>query len=294
MRRLRRSWDLKRSRIWKTDAFSGKIRKIYKMRKKGRKKKNRNVAGLAELYAHRGYHDKPEIPENSMAAFRRAIEYGLPTEIDVHLIADGSLVVFHDDDLERETGVKGTIEDYDLSNLRKLRLEGTDEVIPTFDEVLDLYEDTGLQLLIELKVVRGNHRALTEAVCRRLDSYKGPFALQSFDPRVLIDVRKFRPGITRGQLAKNFHKASEGLPFYQVALLSNMALNILAKPDFISYKFLDRDNRVLRRSVDKKGTAEASWTIRTPRAFRAALNAGCVPIFEQIEPEDLAALRRDR
>ena len=106
---------------------------------------------LAKHYAHRGYHVKPQIPENSMAAFRRAVEYGLGSEFDVHLIADGSLVIFHDEKLERQTGVKGEIEDYDITNLRKLRLEGTDEMIPTFDEVLDLYEDTGLPLLIELK-----------------------------------------------------------------------------------------------------------------------------------------------
>ena len=253
-------------------------------------KKTRERLGLAPMYAHRGYHDKPAIPENSMAAFRRAIKFGLPTEIDVHLIADGSLVVFHDDDLERETGVKGIIEDYDLSNLRKLRLEGTDEVIPTFDEVLDLYEDTGLALLIELKVNRGNYRELSRAVAKRLDSYKGPFAVQSFDPRVLVEFKKIRPDVVRGQLAKDFRKSTEGLPFYQIPILTDLMFNALSKPDFISYKFRDRDNRALRRSVDKKGTPEASWTIRTAKAFRAAERAGCIPIFEKIDPEELKEL----
>ena len=239
------------------------------------------------MYAHRGYHDKPAIPENSMAAFRRAIEYGLPTEIDVHLIADGSLVVFHDEELERETGVKGIIEDYDLSNLRKLRLEGTEEQIPTFDEVLGLYEGTGLPLLIELKVNRGNHVPLTKAVAERLDSYSGPFAVQSFDPRVLLELRKIRPHFTRGQLSKNFFRSREGLPGYQAALLTWMALNRLTKPDFVAYKFMDRDNRALRRAVDKKGRTEASWTIRSAKALKAAVKAGCIPIFEKIGPEDL-------
>lgn len=247
-------------------------------------KRNRN---LADKYAHRGYHDKPEIPENSMAAFRRAIKYGLPTEIDVHLIADGSLVVFHDEELERETGVKGIIEDYDLSNLRKLRLEGTDEVIPTFDEVLELYENTGLPLLIELKVNRGNHAPLTKAVAERLDSYKGPFAVQSFDPRVLMDLKKIRPDFTRGQLSKNFFKSTEGLSKYKVILLTNLMLNRLTEPDFVAYKFKDRDNRALRRFIDKKGSTEASWTIRSAKALKAAVEAGCIPIFEKIEPEDL-------
>ena len=248
---------------------------------------NNRRNNLADMYAHRGYHDKPEIPENSMAAFRRAIEYGLPTEIDVHRIADGSLVIFHDDDLERETGVKGVIEDYDITNLRRLRLEGTDEMIPTFDEVLELYEDTGLPLLIELKVNRGNHNALTRAVAERLDSYSGPFALQSFDPRVLLALKKIRPQFTRGQLAQDFHKKKEGLALYQAVFLTNMWLDILTKPDFIAYKYRDRKNKALRRSVDKKGQTEASWTIRTPKALKAALKAGCIPIFEKIEPEDL-------
>lgn len=258
-------------------------------------KKNRTIkTGLAERYAHRGYHDKPAIPENSIPAFKRAIEYGLPTEIDVHLIADGSLVVFHDDDLERVTGVKGAIEDYDLKKLKELRLEGTDEQIPTFDEVLALYEDTGLPLLIELKVVRRNYKELAKAVCYRLGRYKGPFALQSFDPRALVQVRKLRPDFMRGQLSKNFFKSTEGLPFYQVALLTNLAMNLFARPDFISYKFKDRSNKVLRRNVDRKGLSEASWTIRSKAAYDAAVRAGCIPIFEKIEPEDLGLTKKNK
>ena len=164
---------------------------------------------------------------------------------------------------------------------------GTVEVIPTFDEVLDLYEGTGLPLLIELKVNRGNHAALAKAVAERLDSYTGPFAVQSFDPRVLLEFKRIRPDFTRGQLAQNFYKKTEGLPFYQVAILTNMGMNRLTKPDFISYKYKDRDNRALRRRVDKKGMTEASWTIRSAKALRAAVKAGCIPIFEKISPEDL-------
>ena len=55
-------------------------------------------------YAHRGFHDKPQVPENSLAAFRRAIERGFGAELDVHLTKDGKLVVFHDSTLQRCTG----------------------------------------------------------------------------------------------------------------------------------------------------------------------------------------------
>ena len=270
MRPLRRKKGSKRLRIWKN-----------KMKASKRKYK------LAECYAHRGYHDKPQTPENSMAAFRRAVEYGLPSEFDVHLIADGSLVIFHDDDLERQTGVRGSIEAYDLSNLRKLRLEGTDEMIPTFDEVLDLYEDTGLPLLIELKCVKSNHKALAKAVAERLDRYKGEYVIESFDPRVLIEYRKLRPDVIRGQLSQDFFKKREGLPFYQAVLLTNLMLNILTKPDFIAYKFTDRENRALRSLIGRKGYDEVSWTIRTAKAFRTALRDGSVPVFENLTPEEL-------
>ncbi len=245
---------------------------------------------LANHYAHRGYHDKPRIPENSMAAFRRAVEYGLPSEFDVHLIADGSLVVFHDDNLERQTGVKGSIEAYDITNLRKLRLEGSDEVIPTFDEVLALYEDTGLPLLIELKSVKGNYRKLAEAVCRRLDSYKGSFVLESFDPRAMMAVRKIRPDFIRGQLVQDFLKTPENLPFYQVVLLTNLFFNIMVKPDFIANRIGDRRRPALRHAVEKEGRPEATWTVRNAEDYRKTVAAGRVPIFEQISPEELKEL----
>jgi len=244
-------------------------------------------AGLAPMYAHRGYHDKPQIPENSLPAFIRAREHGFPVEFDVHMIADGSLVIFHDDNLRRQTGVEGNIVDYDITNLRKLRLEGTDEVIPTFDEVLDVFEGTGIPLLIELKVDRGNYKELAKSVCRRLDSYNGDFVIESFDPRALMTVRSFRPEIRRGQLAQNFYKHPEGLPAYQVGVLTNMMFNAFVNPDFVAYRFEDRDNKALRRTVDKKGVKEAAWTIRSPKQYKAAVKAGCTAIFEKFDPTEV-------
>ena len=240
---------------------------------------------LAERYAHRGFHDKPAIPENSMAAFRRAVEHGFPAEFDVHLTADGNLVVFHDDDLERETGVSGKIEECSLSELKELRLEGTEEPIPTFDEVLDIFENTGLPLLIELKAAGGNHKSLADAVCRRLDTYRGEFVIESFDPRALMAVRKIRPEFIRGQLAQNFFRNREGLPFYQAVILTNLLFNALVKPDFIAYRFEDRKYGALRRAVDRKGRAEASWTITDPADYKEAVRNGAVPIFEQFDPD---------
>ena len=123
--------------------------------------------------------------------------------------------------------------------LENYRLEGTDERIPLFDEVLALFENT-TPLIIELKAANGNHFALSKAVCERLDSYKGVFCIESFDPMVVADVRELRPGICRGQLAENFLKDKGALDPVRSVLATGLIGNALAKPDFIAFKFEDR------------------------------------------------------
>ena len=235
-------------------------------------------------YAHRGYHDKPQIPENSLPAFRRAIERGWGAELDVHLLADGTLAVFHDSDLKRCTGVEGTLEDLDAAELAKLRLEGTDEHVPLFDEVLELFEGKA-PLIIELTTYKGNHRVLSEAVCKRLDRYYGLFCIESFDPRAVADVKELRPAICRGQLASDFIKDPEDLPMYQRIILTNLLLNVKARPDFIAYKFEDRFNRANQRAIGKLGLQEVSWTIRSKLDLQVVETAGAIPIFEKFDPE---------
>lgn len=239
---------------------------------------------LAKHYAHRGFHDKPAVPENSLAAFSRAASHGYPVEFDVHLIADGSLVVFHDDDMERETGVPGLLDDMTLERLSALRLEGTDEKIPTFDEVLSVFEDTGLPLLIELKPSRGNHKELADKVCERLSGYRGEYVLESFDPRALLEVRKVAPDTCVGQLAQDFIKKRDGVKLYQAVILKYMMYNVLVRPDFIAYRFPDIGCRPAKSAI-KRGVPFAVWTIDTPRDYRYAIEHGLVPIFERFEPK---------
>ena len=68
-------------------------------------------------YAHRGYHDQPQIPENSMAAFRRAVAYHYGAELDVHLMRDGHLAVIHDASLKRTAGAEVLVEDLTAEEL---------------------------------------------------------------------------------------------------------------------------------------------------------------------------------
>jgi len=130
----------------------------------------RNPAWLtARPYAHRGYHHDAQHPENSLAAFLAAAEAGLGVELDVRLTSDGQLVVFHDGSLERMTGDRRQVADVDLSDLRRLRLLGSDERVPTLREALDAVGGR-VPLLIEIKS-RGHAGLLEERVAEELSRY---------------------------------------------------------------------------------------------------------------------------
>ena len=98
----------------------------------GKRDAGQRAPFMGRNFAHRGLHriDK-SVPENSIPAFEHAARIGYGIELDVHITADGELVVFHDDELKRVCGVEGRLEDFTLGQLRALRLCGTDKAIPT-------------------------------------------------------------------------------------------------------------------------------------------------------------------
>lgn len=234
-------------------------------------------------YAHRGLHDHSK-PENSMAAFRSALQHGYGIELDVHLMKDGNLAVIHDSKLKRTTGQEGCIEDLETQDLWHYPLEGSSQIIPTFKEVLDLYNGQA-PLIVELKVERNNQAKLCEAACNMLDNYKGLYCLESFDPRAVNWLKKNRPDLLRGQLTENFFKTeSTVLPWYLKLCLTCQMFNFLNRPDFVAYKFADRKR--LSNTLVKKlwGAGRVTWTIKNQEDFDTAKKEGWIPIFEDFTP----------
>ena len=243
--------------------------------------------GLAELrgwnYAHRGLHGEG-VPENSLAAFRAAVEHGYGAELDVHLLKDGGLAVIHDSMLERTTGKPGKVEELTTADLVNYPLEGTDETIPTFQEVLEVFAGK-TPLIIELKPEGGNHAALCEAACKAMEGYEGIWCMESFDPRCVLWLKQNRPDIIRGQLAENSLKYSENkLPLPLKVVLSFHLENFLCKPDFIAYDFPTRknwSNTICRKLWKQESVA---WTLRSPEDHKTAVDEGWIPIFEHYQP----------
>ena len=233
-------------------------------------------------YAHRGLHGKG-IPENSMAAFRAALDHGFGIEFDLHLLKDGNIAVIHDSLLKRTTGAEGRIEDLTTEDLKNYRLEGTEETIPTFRELLDLYAGKA-PLIVELKPVNGNHAKLAETVCNMLQDYPGTYCIESFDPRCVAWLKKNRPQIIRGQLSENFFRSDPKMSLPLKLMLSTLVDNLVTRPDFVAYKFADRKNLsgfLCRKLFRLQGV---SWTLRSKEEYDIAVKEGWLPIFENFIP----------
>lgn len=242
-------------------------------------------------FAHRGWHNGPEAPENSLAAFARAADAGFGIELDVHLLADGSLAILHDSDLKRMCGREGVIEDLTAGDLPQMKLSGGEQHIPLLADVLALVGGR-VPLIIELKTFRGNSAPLCEAVCRMLDDYPGVYCIESFDPKAVLWLRRNRPGIVRGQLSCNFFKTDADLSPFLKWVGTHMLFNLLTRPDFVAYRFEDRKNHSNQIARRLWRLAGASWTIRTPAQLTAALTEGYWPIFEGFDPRRCARPNR--
>lgn len=232
------------------------------------------------MFAHRGYHNKEKfIPENSMAAFRAAVARGYGIELDIHITKDGKLAVFHDDTLERMCQEPGGVESYTLEELRRFHLLNTTERIPELTEVLT-YVDGRVPLLIELKIP-GRNLAVCGASYKVLKEYRGRFMVQSFNTMGLYWYRKNAPEILRGQLSSNLTKSEEKEPYLLRFLIKYLFLNLLGRPDFISYKLKDLPNFNVSLCRVLFKTPVAVWTLRTENALEQGRTKYNMCIFEK-------------
>lgn len=235
-------------------------------------------------YAHRGLHDnKGEAPENSMPAFRKAVEAGYGIEFDVQLTKDRIPVVFHDETLSRVCGVDGKVRDYTYEELQRFRLCKSEEKIPLLKDVLRLVNGK-VPLIIEIKI----HEKASE-VCETADrlirEYKGVYCIESFHPLALLWYRRHRKQVIRGQLSSCFHTEQRRERLYE-ALAHYLLYNFIAKPDFIAYDhhYKNNSSRRICRYVYK--ALSVAWTIRSKEELEASREDFDLFIFEGFRAEN--------
>lgn len=238
-----------------------------------------DMTGLTEDYAHRGLHDDVS-PENSLAAFQKAVDNRIGIELDIQLSKDNVVMVFHDDNLKRVCGIDAKLSDYTAEELRKMKLCGKDHTIPTFAEVLRLV-DGKVPLLVEFK--RGKAQ-LCQVACDMLDDYNGSFCVESFDPTLLMRIKKYRPKYARGQLVTNMFKNNFSKnPFLNFAL-TTMLFNFLSRPDFIAYDKKLKGNLSVWLCRKVFRVPMFIWTIKTKESYEMSKRNALTPIFEKFIP----------
>lgn len=239
-------------------------------------------------YAHRGLWNMDlGIPENSMPAFRRAVEKGYAIELDVHLTADHQLVVFHDDTLNRVCGVQGTPESMTMAELQKLSLSGTEEHMPSLQDVLSLVRGR-TPILLEIK-----QPSLRSEICRFLvpvmQAYSGPFLIESFNPMALRAYKKADSAPLFGLLSERYPSSLQLNPLMKIVSTSLIA-DVICRPDFIAYNFrtVNVTGFILVRKLFRAPVFV--WTVRKEEDYRKCRELYDAVIFEHFLPQNNSAV----
>lgn len=164
------------------------------------------------LYAHRGA--SADAPENTLAAFRCALDAGADgIELDVHLSHDGVPVVIHDDTLDRTTDGSGAVAAHALGSLKRLDAgrwfapEFAGEEVPTLEETLQLLRGR-LRINLEVKDVRAGM-----AVVNQLHDFPdAEVVVSSFDHGLLADLRRSNAALPLAMLFEttDWHRVLAG------------------------------------------------------------------------------------
>lgn len=162
--------------------------------------------GLPRIWAHRGA--SASAPENTLSSFRAAINAGADGfELDVHLSADGKLIVTHDESTDRVTGQPGRIAAMTAAAIRRLNFASycagaPFETAPFLEEVLSLVQGSGLTVNIELKNSVERYDGLEDAVLGAVRNAGGGFDViySSFNFNSMARMKQLDPDAKTGLL----------------------------------------------------------------------------------------------
>jgi glycerophosphoryl diester phosphodiesterase len=220
--------------------------------------------------AHRGA--SAYAPENTLAAFRLALEIGADGfELDVMLSADGHLVVIHDDAVDRTTDGSGPVRQKTLAELRALDASigfdarFTGEHIPTLREVFDLVAGSRAFVNVEIKTDSLKGDGLEEKLVELIRRYDlGEYLLiSSFDPFALWRMRRLAPDLPLALLY------AEDQRIY----LRNRWFTFLSRPSALNPSFRIATQEHVRWAKSK-GYRLYVWTVDEEAEMRRLIALG--------------------
>lgn len=194
------------------------------------------------LIAHKGVHNS-KIPENTIPAFVKSVDKNYVIELDIHILKDNAIVIYHDYNLLKLCGVNKVIETLNYAQLSKIKISKK-YTIPTLKQVIHIINGK-VPLLIEVKDLNNNSK-FEEELVKILDEYSGEFAIQSTNPFVIDWFYKNRKSYVVGLIVYN-------------ELNFNLVKKYTKRVDFISvYK---------KQLPFKINLLTLGWTIRNNKEY---------------------------
>lgn len=165
---------------------------------------------MSKIFAHRGYSGK--YPENTMIAFKKALECGVDgIELDVQLTKDGEVVIIHDETIDRTTTGKGFVVDYTYEELErfdasfKFKDLGFNK-IPTLREYFQLVKDYDIVTNVELKTGINEYLGIEEKVWELIKEYnlEEKVIISSFNHFSVMRMKYIAPQLKYGFLSEDW------------------------------------------------------------------------------------------
>ena len=217
-------------------------------------------------------------PENSLTAFRQALALGVDfLETDVHLTADGEVLVIHDATLDRTTTGTGRVRTTRLAELSSVRLRTRDggvtqDPVPTLAQLLDLLGPGSARLLLEIKVDADRQRypGIEEKVLAlvRARGLADRTVIMAFEPETVRRVRALDPSIRTALLVSKWRVDRERTPARETV---RWARELGATDLGIDYRALDPGVLEAARAA---GIAVAAWTVNEESDLRNVIATG--------------------
>ena len=209
------------------------------------------------IYAHRGLFDNKKIVENTISAFKRALKEKLNIELDIRVTLDNKIIVFHDENIKRLTGIDSFVKDMTYDELSKTNLLNTNDKIALLDDVLNLINGE-VALLIEIKDTLSN--GTLKELNKLLLDYNGKVLLQSFNPIIVrkmafTSLKRYKMGI----LLTNKYKG------FKWQLYSAFIYKYLIKQKYIS--FISSPKELVDEVKELSNKELFIWTIETKEEF---------------------------
>lgn len=237
------------------------------------------------VVGHRGA--SGHAPENTLAAYRRAVELGAGfIETDLRLSRDARLVAIHDATLERTTNGRGRVRDYTLAELRELDAgswfspEFAGERIPTFEEILAFARKSDVDFYLELKDDHTEGAEPTLVASLRGAQQVAPIVVLSFQTKALAKIRTLNPTLMTGWLLNERWADPADVV---VAALGLGARQLAPAHELVTPELLETARR--------EGLPVVAWTVNEPARMRELVALGVAGVMTDYPDRLVAALQ---